>query len=319
MKVRLRQLRYILAAARHGSLTAAAKSLYVSQPAISVAINQLEELYNRPLFVRRRGSGVQLTPFGRSFIAQAKHVLAQIDELEAIAKDAGALSGQFMLGCFEDLAPFCVPGILARLRSKHPGIHVMVREEGFDTLGVRLAEGTLDLAITYDLGLPPNATTQELCELPPCAMLPAGHPLASQPQVTLAQLAREQLVLTDQPHSWQHMLELFRMHGLSPSNAQRIGSLELQRGMVANGLGVAIAYSRPATDVSYDGLPIVIRPIADELPIQRILIVFQQEAALTAAIMACIDEVHSWFQENRASDSPGKPDPATTGKPSQGR
>lgn len=316
MNIRLRQLRYALAAAQYGNLTAAAESLYVSQPAISVAIDQLEAFYQRPLFVRRRGSGVKLTPFGRSFMLRAKQVLAQVGELEAVAEGAGALSGQFVLGCFEDLAPFCVPGIVAALQARHPRVQVVVREEGFDTVGGGVAEGTLDLAITYDLGLPSSLSIAVLCELSPYAMLPADHALARQAQVSLTQLARERLILTDQPHSWQHILELFRMHDLTPGHSRRVGSFELQRGMVAHGLGVAIAYSRPALDRSYDGWPLVTRPIAEPLPLQRILVAFQEEAALTAAIVACIEEARRWFGENWTKASPGASGPANIDRPS---
>ncbi len=291
----LRQLHYLIATARYGSLTAAAEALHVSQPSISTAIAQIEDFFERPVFVRQRGSGISLTAFGQTVLSRAKTVLAGVEALEALADDGNAPHGEFVLGCFEDLAPYCVPPILARIGSKYPGISVIVREAGFDQISRHLDDGVADLAISYDLGLDNQMTRIVLCELGPQALLPADHPLAGKESVTLAELAREPLILTDQAQSWQHVLELFQMHGVRPQKAVRTGSFELQRGMVANGLGVAMAYSRPFSNFSYDGRALVRRPIADPLPLQRILLAYPQRLVLSAAHRVFIEETRHWF------------------------
>jgi DNA-binding transcriptional LysR family regulator len=297
MNLTLRQLRYAVAAARCGNLTEASRALHVSQPSISMAINQIEERFGRPVFVRQRGAGVSLTAFGQTVIVKAKQVLAEVDVLEALGDESAELNGEFVLGCFEDLAPYCVPSILARLAQKYPAIHVIVREEGFDTIGRRLDEGAIDLAITYDLGLPATIATTLLCELAPQALLPADHALARQASVTLAELAEEPLIMTDQAQSWQHVLELFHLCNVRPARTLRTGSFELQRSMVANHFGIAVAYSRPFGDVSYDGRPLVRRPISDPLPLQRILLAYDGKNALSASQIVFIDEAKAWFAE----------------------
>jgi DNA-binding transcriptional LysR family regulator len=297
MSLTFRQLRYAIAAARHGSLTAAAESLHVSQPSISMAITQIEQHFDRQVFVRQRGAGVSLTAFGQSVIAKAKEIVTKVDSLAALADEGAAISGEFVLGCFEDLAPYCVPPILARLAHKHPAISVIVREAGFDAIGRHLEDGSVDLALTYDLGLPASMACTTLCELAPQALLPAGHALAAEASVTLAQLADEPLILTDQAQSWQHVLDLFHMCGVRPKRAIRTGSFELQRSMVANRLGVAIAYSRPFGDVSYDGQPLIRKPISDPLPMQRILFAYNRKNPLSVANQVFIDEAKAWFDE----------------------
>jgi DNA-binding transcriptional LysR family regulator len=299
MKLTFRQLNYAIAAARYGSLTAAADALHISQPSISTAISQIEETYGRALFVRQRGAGISLTAFGQAFLEKAKAIVANVEALEALADDDAAPHGEFVLACFEDLAPYCVPPILARLGRRYPGINVIIREAGFDNVGRYLDDGVADLALTYDLGLPVNVERVVLCELAPQALLPAGHALARQPAVTMAELAREPVILTDQAQSWQHMLELFQMSNARPLRAVRTGSFELQRGMVANGLGVAIAYSRPFGESEFEGQPLVRRPIADRLPLQRILIAYPGRTPLTAAHRAFVEEGKQWFDEVR--------------------
>ncbi|TGS88777.1 LysR family transcriptional regulator, partial [bacterium M00.F.Ca.ET.177.01.1.1] len=106
-------------------------------------------------------------------------------------------------------------------------------DETFETLGRRLADSAVDLGLTYDLGLPGHFKRILLHELRPHALLPAGHVLADKHAVSLAELAQHPLITTDQPHSWQHMLDLFLSRGLSPIARATTSSFELQRSMVA--------------------------------------------------------------------------------------
>jgi DNA-binding transcriptional LysR family regulator len=93
------------------------------------------------------------------------------------------------------------------------------------------------------------------------------------------------------------VLELFHLCDVRPSHAIRTGSFELQRSMVGNHLGVAIAYSRPFSDFSYDGQPLIRKPIADALPMQRILLAYNQKNVLSAANLVFIEEAKQWFGE----------------------
>jgi DNA-binding transcriptional LysR family regulator len=299
MKFSLRQLRYALAAAKHSNLTLAAEELHVSQPSISTAITELEQLFGQPLFVRQRGLGVSLTPFGHTVMAQAKRVLAEARTFSEIGTDSSDFSGELVLGCYEDLAPYCLPQILRRLQQDYPQVSVDMREGGFEYLGKRLAEGTLELALTYDLGLPANTQCTELCQLTAHALLPADHPLANDPHVSLQALSECNLVVTDQIHSWQHVLDLFNFHGLSPASVQRTHSFEFQRSLVANGFGVALTYTRPFGDHSYDGQPLVCRPIREELPAQRIVLAYDQRYPLTPPAEAFKQQALTWFKERR--------------------
>lgn len=82
MKITLRHIRCALAVTRHGNITQAAEHLNVSQPAVSAALNELEELMGKALFVRQRGQGVTLTPFGRHAMDKAQQIVAGVHELE---------------------------------------------------------------------------------------------------------------------------------------------------------------------------------------------------------------------------------------------
>lgn len=295
MNLTLIQLRYLVAVARHGSVTAAGRTLNVSQPSISVAIDNVEKNFGQKLFVRQRGSGISLTSFGRTAVAKAKQVLAEADELASLGSREAAVAGELVLGCFEDLAPYFAPALIRAFSERCPGVEIVVRDETFETLGRRLSDSAIDLGLSYDLGLPSHFARILLHELRPHALLPAGHALASRAAVSLADLAAYPLITTDQPHSWQHMLDLFSSRGLSPVADTRTSSFELQRSMVANGFGVAVSYTRPHGDLSYDGLPLICKPLADPLPMQRIILTHDTRQRLSNVALAFIDVAKGWF------------------------
>ncbi|TPK76300.1 LysR family transcriptional regulator [Mesorhizobium sp. B2-4-15] len=295
MSLTLAQLRYLVAVARHGSVTGAARALNISQPSISVAIDAIERDFGQKLFVRQRGSGVSLTSFGRVAVAKAKQVLAETDELMSLGSGNSAVGGELVLGCFEDLAPYFAPGLIRAFSERHPSVAVVVRDETFETLGRRLADAAIDLGLSYDLGLPSHFARILLHELRPHALLPAGHALANRSEVSLADLAAYPLITTDQPHSWQHMLDLFRSRGLSPVADRATSSFELQRSMVANGFGVAVSYTRPHGDRSYDGLPLICKPLSDPLPMQRIILTYDTHQRVSNAALAFVETAKVWF------------------------
>lgn len=303
LSLTLKQLRYAVAAADARNVTAAAETLNVSQPSISVAIAQIEAHYGRKLFVRRKGEGVEPTSFGASFIRQARQVLDQAAGLSRLGSAEERVSGAATLGCFTDLAPYYVPRLLGDFRKAMPTITVDFRDAGFDALASQLGKGSIDLALTYDLGLGPDIKRETLIELRPYAMLPATHVLARRASVTLADLAKLPLILTDQALSWQHIVALFNAEEIEVDVAARASSFELQRSMVANGLGVAVAYTRPKADQSYDGRKLAALPISDRLPAQRILLAWAKAPELTPAASALRDFIKSRFADQGSPKS----------------
>src|SRR5205814_10641681 len=120
-------------------------------PSISVAIDAVEKNFGQRLFVRQRGSGVSPTSFGRAFVAKARQVLSETDELVGLGSSKSAVGGELVLGCFEDLAPFFAPVLIRAFSERYPTVKVVVRDETFETLGRRLADAAIDLGLTYDL------------------------------------------------------------------------------------------------------------------------------------------------------------------------
>ena len=255
LTVSLRQMEYVCAISRHGGLTAAAAALNVSQPALSVALAQVEACLRQPLFLRRPGGPLTPTAFGRSWLRAAETQLEAVTQLLT-----GSLRpAPLRLAIFDDIAAM----VLAPLLASGEGALVQTQVMGFDALASALAEGRADLAVTWDLGLPPTLRRQTLANLPPQAVLTPTHRLAGCSHIPLADLADERLALTDQGLSIAHMRALFSQRGLAAHIAHRCATLELMRSFAANALGVGLSYAQPAPRVSSDGRPFVVVPLSD--------------------------------------------------------
>ncbi|MDO9525191.1 MAG: LysR family transcriptional regulator [Gemmobacter sp.] len=270
LSITLRQLEYALAVARHGGVTAAADALHVSQPALSVALAQLEQHLGRSVFLRRRGGGMVPTSYGRGFLDQAE---THITGLARLLSDQAGPAAPVRLICFEDLAPVLLAPLLVRLATDCPEIPVTPEVAGFEPLAESIRRGRADLAISWDLGLDAGFVRHELTRVAPHAVLALGHPLTAQATVSLAQLAGQSLILADQGPSLGHIRALFGQQGLQPVIAHRTATLDLMRSFAANGLGVGLSYTRPAPNQSPDGRPLTTRPIADAGPGAPIVLV----------------------------------------------
>ncbi|MCB4454808.1 LysR family transcriptional regulator [Leisingera sp. McT4-56] len=278
----LRHYEYICAVARHGSLSAAADAVHVSQPALSAALSRIEDHLGHTLFLRRRGAALAMTPQGRLFAEKAQALLEQAALLED-PKAAGAGQKRLVLVCFSDLAPFLLAPALKALRLAMPEVEISHRACGFEPLITALSEGEADFAVTYDLGLDAGFSRAQLDRLSPHALVPPDHPLAGRGGISLAELAQHPLVLSQEGLSVQHILGLFKAHGLVPRIAHRADSLELLRSLAANGEGVGISYSLPPGGMSYDGKPLCTVRVTDPGAEEPVILAAHAELPETSA------------------------------------
>lgn len=302
--VSFRQLHYFVAAAQAGSATGAARRLNVSQPSVSAAIRELEAAFGQPLFERRQARGLELTGFGAGKLAEARAALSRLEHFAAArgAEQAPRLG----LAYFATLGPSCVPQLLARLMRDIPGLEVDLRESDLEALSKALEKGTVDLAITYDVGLPGSVDREVLVELAPHAVLAPGHPLAGQPDVSLAELARYPFILVDLPLSREFLMVPFWQQGLSPTVVLRTASVEMVRSMAANGLGVSMLFTRPRHDLAHDGKPVACLPIRDDTPRQRLVAAYARNNPPTATAQAALAAIRAHFLDLAGPDRDGK-------------
>ncbi len=289
LSVSLRQLEYAVAIGRRGGFAAAAAALNVSQPSLSVAVAALEAELGRPIFLRRRGGPVRPTAFGRAFLAEAERNLA------GIARLLGGEAAPVAFAVPEDLAPALVGPVLARARALDPAARLAARLEGFDAIAAGLAEGRLDFALTYDLGLAAGFEKRVIGRLVPHVLAAADHPLARRgARPRLAEIAAEPLVLTDQSLSVGHVAGLFRARGLDLRIAHLAPSFETMRSLVAHGFGLGLSHTRSRAGASHDGAPLVALDLADPPPPEPVVIASNPAnplSAFAARLVAALDDL----------------------------
>ncbi|EON21069.1 LysR family transcriptional regulator [Cupriavidus sp. GA3-3] len=281
MRVSLRLLRYFAAAAETGSTTAAARLLNVSQPSISVAIRELETLFEEALFARDVGARMTLTRFGVRKLAEARHILGAATAFE-VDKSGDAAAGEVQIGVFRMLAPVYLPVVLRLARERYPKLSVRFVEGDLAQLEDWLHGGQIELALTYDVGMPEDIERELLAELRPYGLLPAGSRLARRKgSLSLHELAQEPLILIDLPHSREFLMAPFWQFGLQPEVRYRATSLELARGMVANGLGAALLITQ--APASSQITAVVEKPIREDTVRQPLVIARTARATRTRA------------------------------------
>lgn len=190
----------------------------------------------------------------------------------AALPEADSAPASLALGCFRIFAPYVVPELLARMTKTHAGTTVTLVEEDQGRLLAGLRRGEIDVALLYDFGLGEDIRSELLAELVPYVLLPDGHPLGANSAVALEALSTEPLILLDVEPSRDYFLSLFRDRGIEPRIGHRTGSLEMVRGLVGHGLGYSLLATKPANNMSYDGRPLVARPL--NMPVRNSRLVF---------------------------------------------
>lgn len=276
--------------AEAGSTAAAARALNLSQPSVSVAVKELEEILEQSLFQRRPARGLILTPFGQRKLPEARALAAGLAAFES-APGGAEPAGHVAFGYFTTLGPQYLPGILKRMAHDFPRVTVQPIEADLAEMNQHLAAGRIELALSYDVEMGSRILTETVAELTPYALVPAHHPLAKRKAVTAAALAAEPFILVDLPLSRDFLLSVFRAEGIEPRIAHRTRSLEMVLGLVANGHGISVLVTRPAGNLAYDGKKIARLPIAHTRVRQRVILARPETAALTAparALAQCI-------------------------------
>jgi DNA-binding transcriptional LysR family regulator len=262
--ISLTQLRHFVAAAEHSSMTEAGSSLAIAQSAVSTSVANLERSLGTELFLRQRAKGLQLTAAGIEFRSRAQAILDSVDDaVDAISPHT--IAGRLQAACFYTMAPFYLPAILDDLHRRHAELIVELHELSAAEVHEALLNRSVEIALTYDLGLGAQIEREVLATVAPYAAVARGHHLADRSSVTLRELAAEPMVLLDVEFSREYFTGMFSERGLQLRIGHRLQSFEAVRAMVARGHGFTVLNQRPSHDRTYDGGRLVTLPIADKV------------------------------------------------------
>ncbi|HEY0197025.1 MAG TPA: DNA-binding transcriptional regulator OxyR [Rhodanobacter sp.] len=279
----LRDLHYLVALAEHRHFGRAAEASFVSQPTLSTQIKKLEDELGVAL-VERTPRKILLTETGREIASRARSVLAEVDEIKAIAqRTRDPEAGTLRLGIFPTLGPYLLPHVIPLLRERFPRLELLLTEGKTETIIHMLREGALDAGI---LALPlheDSLHTEFLFEEPFVLAVPDNHPLARHKgKLKLADLANERLLLLEDGHCLRDQaLEVCQLAGAGEKTGFRATSLETLRQMVAANVGITLlptlATKPPMTRT--DNVHLI--EFAGHAPSRRIAMVWRKSASMS--------------------------------------
>jgi LysR family hca operon transcriptional activator len=188
----LRHLRYFIAVAEEGSLTnAAERRLHTAQPSLSRQIRDLELEVGVKL-LERGARGVELTAAGRTFLDHARLALLQVEAAgEAARRAAQPEKAAFVTGFLIGTEVMWLPEVLRILREEQPGIEITLSSQSSPDLASALMRGKVDVAFLRREAHAPGLAFKLLIKEPLVAVLPTGHRLAAQKEISPRDLAGE--------------------------------------------------------------------------------------------------------------------------------
>jgi len=290
----LSELRYVVAVATEKSFGRAAQRCFVSQPALSVAIQKLEEELDVRLFERGK-SEVTLTPVGGRIVEQAQKVLEEAALIKGIAQAGrNQLVGTLKLGVIYTVAPYLLPDLIPALHVLAPQMPLDLEENLTVHLEAALKSGRIDAAIIALPFAPPGVVSAFLYEEPFQVVVPAGHKWARRKHIRPAELAAEHPILLNVGHCFRdQVLDACPELNGAEAHVTRTSSLETVRNMVASGLGVSVL-PRDAMTPKYHSKLIVPVPFSAPVPSRRIAVAWRKSfprqlavSAIREAVAAC--------------------------------
>ena len=239
-----RRLQVFHAVAKHLSFTKAAEALFMTQPAVTFQIRQLEEHFDTRLFDRAHGR-IALTAAGQVALEYAEKILGMSAELDTRLKEmSGQVAGPLLIGASTTIAEFMLPQVLGEFKSRYPGVVPRLFVANSEAVQARIAERTLDLGFIEGESHLPSLVTDTCSEDELQVVCAPSHPLAKAGTVAPKALT-EHAYISREPGSGTREVIDHYLHkaGVSPDALQvvmELGSPEALKGLAATGLGFAI-------------------------------------------------------------------------------
>jgi LysR family hydrogen peroxide-inducible transcriptional activator len=239
--VTLKQLRYFDALAREQHFGRAADACSVTQPALSMQIQDLEASLGISLVERTR-NGIKLTPKGEEIAMRAQRLLNDVRNLIDYAQHAGGiLSGVLRLGVIPSVAPYLLPPLLPLLKGKYPSLELHVRETQTQVLTDELVEGKLDVLL---LALPiknPDIETLSIFDDRFLLAVPKAKNLSGRVRATKDMVEGDRLLLLEEGHCLRDQaLTYCSLKQVDDVNTFGASSLSTIVEMVSAGLGITL-------------------------------------------------------------------------------
>ena len=222
----LRHIKYFLAVAEHRSFTRAAASLYVSQPALSQQIKQLEESLEVTLF-DRSGRQIQLTHAGEVYAGYAHKALQDLEEGQRALHDVQNLSrGALRIAITPTFTTYLIGPLIKAFHNLYPNITLSIQEMSQEQMEKQLLDDEFDVGIAFAEVHSAEIETQTLLVETLALVVNKDHPLARHQTIDLQTLSEQSLVLLSHEFVTRGQIEHYcRQHSIKPQVLMEANSL----------------------------------------------------------------------------------------------
>lgn len=235
--MRLTQLRSFYAVARMGSFTKAAQVLHLSQPTLTTQVRFLEERYQVELFVRR-GRQVALTELGEQLMQLAQQIFDLEGDAVSLLEDVGQLrSGHLRVAA---VGPYHVTQMLVEFNRRYPDIKVSVSAGNSEDVLDRLLDYRADVGVLAQVVGDDRFLSVPFARHPVVIFVPSTHRFARRRTIRIGELRGERMILREPGSTTRKALDAaLKRAGIAPQVVMEIGSREVIREAVAQGIGIA--------------------------------------------------------------------------------
>ncbi len=289
----LNELRFIVAVAQERNFRRAAEKSNISQPALSLAIQKLEEELGLKIF-ERGNSEVVPTTVGVAIIEQAQRVLEEAEQIRKIAKQGqNQLNTPLRVGIIHSVGPYLLPDLITTLKKVAPQMALEVEENITGNLESQLRNGKLDVIIIAlpfsDNGILNRALYDENFEV----VVNNEHHWVTRRSIKPQELADEKVLLLDSGHCFSNQVaEACPDLQRKGAATQQGTSLETIRNMVASGLGITVLPAS-ANSARYRSHLLKVIPFTKPMPARRIALAWRKSFARTQAIDALASAIYA--------------------------
>jgi DNA-binding transcriptional LysR family regulator len=280
-----------LEVARQGNLSRAADALFVTQPALTARLQQLEGELGAELFLRSR-RGMVLTDAGRAFLPYAERALEALSGgRELLLSMQHGTAGELVVGAAPAISTYVLPPVLVQLAARHPQVRLVVRTGHSEEIVEMAVRREIQVGLVRELRHP-EIESRPLYDDELVMVAEPGHPFAHLEHFPLARIGEVRLVLFDRTSSWYDLTNtVFRSAGVAPASVIELDNIDAAKKMVEAGLGVAFL---PKTAVAEELAAGRLRPIALEgaEPIRRRIVAIRRlDAGPPSAVVRTFLEI----------------------------
>ncbi len=238
------KLKVFCTVAETKSFSKASEIIHLTQPAVSLQIQALEELYETKLF-DRSSNAVTLTPAGEVLYKYAKHILGLYASAEKeIGELTGLVKGSISIGASTTIGNYLLPRVISDFRKSRSKIKIHVQVGNTKRVVELLNSGNIDIGLVEGEVSRQKISTKKLIDDELCLVVPPQHPLSKRKDVSIFDITNEPFIIREEGSGTRQVIEKYlAKHGITTQSMKItliLGSTESIKHAVENGMGLAI-------------------------------------------------------------------------------